>query len=190
MKADILNLSEEFCGACNMYHIQPVTALQFYVSKSTIYSTLVKKDDAAFALAKIVFQESCKLNDEKITMDGFKRISGIKYVRQIVKLINSKGSRQDKQTEYGAIIDNWYKDIKSFLPSKIIETSGEFTISLTKDFCILCDLFQNTPGKVLQHYVNYVSITKYFNSTEENSFVYATALFLQYPTIIEQVNYS
>jgi hypothetical protein len=187
---DALNISKEFGGACNMFNIHPLAALQFYISKMTVFSNLAKIDDITFSLATTVFDLSRHGNNRRKKMDDYKRITGIKNIKEVMKLIMGNESPEKKDQKYKNLINKWYKAIEPTLPPKIIETSSEFAVTLTKDFCVLCDLFQTTPIKVLQYYINHVSITEHINSTKKTPVVYATSFFLQYPPVIKQVNAS
>lgn len=185
----VLKLPKEFCGACNMFNIHPVTALQFYISQTTVFSNLAKIEDITFYLSTRIFDLSRHGNNRRKKMEEYKRLTGIKYIKEVMKIIMDNRSAEIKEQAYKNLINKWYKAIEATLPPKT-KTPNGFTIFLTKDFCILCDIFQTTPERVLQYYINHVSITKHINSTDKNPFTYATSFFLQYPPIIKQINAS
>jgi hypothetical protein len=187
---DVLNLSKEFCGACNMFNTHPLTALQFYISQTTVFSNLAKIEEVTFYLSTKIFDLSRHGNNQRKKMEDYKRLTSIKYIKEVMKIIMNNKSAEMKDRAYKNLINEWYKAIEATLPPKTIKTSNGFTIFLTKDFSILCDIFQTTPERVLQYYINHVSITEHINSTKKNPYTYATSFFLQYPPIIKQINAS
>lgn len=190
-KVSILNLCDDFCGACDSFYVQSVVALQFYINRMTVYTHLVKTDDKTLSLANTIFNQCLQREGRKENeMDESTRLSNVEYVRGVVKIIMSKDGRANKEKRYKVLIKQWYEVIKTALPPKTIETSGGFTVVLTSDFCILCNIFRCTPIEVLQYYINHVSMPKYIASTGKNPFVYATSFFLQYPSIVKQIDAS
>jgi hypothetical protein len=181
-----LELPEDFLLACKMFNIHPLEALQFYISKATVYSNLAKNDTPVYSLASTIFDQCLYSMTGRGKMGEFKRVVGVKYVKVVLKIIMSKIDAAKKEKTYKRAIEKWYAAIESEIPPKTISGPDDLIVLLTKDFCILCDIFRCTPLKVLQHYVNHISIPKYINSSSEGPVECATAFFLLYPPIIRQ----
>lgn len=187
-RACILRLPKDFCGACKMFQIDPLEAIQFYIGQTTVYASLVRSEDKIQSLASKIFAQCLRKKGEAYEkMDEHKRIAGIKYVKEVVRIIEGKYSRDEKMIMYKNTISRWHEAIEAKLPPKIVKTSSGHSISLTKDYCILSDVSQFTPSTLLQHYVNHVSLSKYINPTKDNPFEYATTFFLQYPPVNKRI---
>jgi len=61
-----------------------------------------------------------------------------------------------------------------------------FSIHLSPDFYILCDLFSCSPEEVLQYYVNHISLPLFADVSLDNPFGAATYFFIQYSDEDEQ----
>ena len=181
-----LELPEDFSSACKMFNIHPLEALQFYISRATVYSNLAKNDNLIDSLASTIFDQCRHSMTRKEKIDEFKRIVSIKYVKVVLKILMSKIDTAKKENNYKQAIEKWYSSIESRIPPKTIAGPDDLTVLLTKDFCILCDIYRCTPLTVLQHYVNHISIPTYINSSSKGPVECATAFFLQYPPIIRQ----
>lgn len=187
----ILYLPKDFCCACKTFQLDMLDAIQFYVSQATVYSSLVRSNDKIVLLASKIFTQCLeKIGQKYEKMDEYKRIAGIKYVKEIVRIIEGKYSQDEKTILYKDTISRWHGTIEAKLPSKVIKTSAGFSVLLTKDYCVLSDVFQLTPLTLLRHYINHVSLTKYADQTNDNPFEYATSFFLQYPEVIKQIDAS
>jgi len=55
-----------------------------------------------------------------------------------------------------------------------------FTVHLTPDFYILCELFSFTPEEVLQYYINHISLSVFEDQSAEELFLTATYFFGKY----------
>lgn len=189
MSDDIrLHLSEDFCAACKMFQIQSVEALQFYVSKTTIYHHLTRSDDMALLLAARIFDQYLEsIGGVQGMLNEFARITSIKYIKKVLKLIASRSKFDEREKKYKNLICEWYATLESSLPSKSIKTE-ECTVLLTKDFSILCNIFTCVPVKVLQYYIDHVSFQAYLNTATEYTLECATNFFLQYPPILKQID--
>jgi hypothetical protein len=182
-----LHLSQNFCEACKMFGILPKEALQFYIAKTTVYTNLCENRDFTLFLASSIFKQYQKCNKpvcDKIDPD--KREAGIKYVTAIAKLILEESDVLQKEKAYNRLIENWYAAIQSHLPEKIIYLTNGLRIDLGEDFRLLCNMFGYTPSKVLQHYVDQVSLPDYISSSK-TEFSNATTFFLQHPSILRQI---
>jgi hypothetical protein len=61
----------------------------------------------------------------------------------------------------------------------------EFTFQLSKDFWILCTLFQKPPQEVLQYYINHISVPLFMDVSIENPFGAATRFFILHSRLDE-----
>jgi hypothetical protein len=55
-----------------------------------------------------------------------------------------------------------------------------FTVHLTPDFYILCELFSFTPEEVLQYYINHISLSVFEDESAEELLLTATYFFGKY----------
>jgi hypothetical protein len=53
-----------------------------------------------------------------------------------------------------------------------------FSLELTKDFWILCTLFEKTPVEILQFYVDHISLTMFVDIVGNNPYGLATTFFM------------
>jgi hypothetical protein len=188
-KNEILQIPKDFSGACEIFNIQSIAALQFCISYMTVYLYLAKTYDRTIYLSSMILDTFLSQMKKRNKMDEYKRIVGIKYVREVLRLIMEEGN-PNKADQYNALINKWYDEIKDKLPENIVKTSDGLSLSMPNDFCILCDILRCSPVKLLQYYINHISLQSYMDATEENAFVYSTEFFLQYPPITKLINAS
>lgn len=63
-----------------------------------------------------------------------------------------------------------------------------FTLDLSKDFWILCTLFEKPPVDVLQYYINHISVPIFMDVSLENPFGLATHFFIQHSSLTEKTD--
>ena len=183
-----LELFTGFAGACRLFRIQPVEALQFFVSNVTLYAHLAGNCETIGAMANTVFNHYLQKTKRKTVLEKrYKYIMELEYVQQIMRMIRSRGTYRKKFQKYTSIVENWYAEIHKRLRPETIRISKEKLLMLPADFQVLCDLLQCDCMKVIQHYINHVSLEKYFYSKEEYIYTSATSFFLQYPPVKWQV---
>jgi hypothetical protein len=183
-----LHLPAPFYKACELFGIHPLEALQFFISKNTLYAHLVRPADTAHSLAASVFDQWLQSRGAVSgRMDEYHRLAGIKHVKELLALISAKAAPAEKEKQYRRLVKEWYASVERGLPSKTVQATGGLTVLLTRDFCLLCHLFRGRPLELLQYYAGRVSLPVYMKKAAPGDVVAATELFLQYCPVAGKV---
>ena len=158
---NLITVPLEFKVACTIYHITIQEALQIFIYYCTLYNALnsrynqyfdeanetifryldMKRSGTQFIIREEDEVQQCILAIVEEAADcGYDFVLGrrrsTKYVNRLFKLLGRK-----------------------FYPgSRTLYLDEETPLQLSKDFCVICELYGCHPAEFLEHYMNMISI--------------------------------
>lgn len=107
-----INMPSAFMSACEMFDIDPGTALQYFLEQISIYFHLTKRCNSPRSLASTIFNEYLK--DRGVTPEtNYKtRLLNIDCMKKVLSLISSEIHSSEKDVQYADLINQWYEALR------------------------------------------------------------------------------
>lgn len=156
-----LDFPEDFRAACLIHQLSHESLLQHFIDNMSICSSFLPPVEAYKACpVEVVHQYLDTLKESDTPAHtSTNRAHSIRFLRDIGAITQATGIRQKaKNVACNNVIERWYKtfDRKIVLSDHL--RVGEISLKLSKDFILLCEVFQVRPEEILQHFVNQISL--------------------------------
>lgn len=159
-----LEFPEDFRVACLIHHFRHEKLLQNFIDYVSICSSFCKPDRTSYRFAtRVIFQYLELSGTPPLPMkDVANRRHSVNYFRQAARLSTDPHLTQKQKSQYcNAIIKDWYEIVKPIVvPSGQLELNEDIHLTLSRDFHLLCEIFQIQPAAILQHFVNQICLPK------------------------------
>jgi hypothetical protein len=107
-----IDMPADFISACEMFGVEPQKALQYFLDQLSVYAHLSKRCDTPKSVATAIFNSFLERRDYNPEPDCAKREINIQYVREVIHLIRTKLSQEEKEKFSETIIAQWYEALQ------------------------------------------------------------------------------
>lgn len=154
----------EFKVACCLYKMDVAEVLQVFIDHVTIYDIINKTYHEGFSEACHCLIFCNKKKKARIVSKGMKKCREIflRNMRQIEILANMKrrGWKTTTKRSYTrCFVENIFDAMERLhAPSDIIYLNEFSCLKLSKDFCVLCEVYDCYPKEFLEYFMSYISV--------------------------------
>jgi hypothetical protein len=108
-----IDIPVDFIEACEIFGVEPQKALQYFLDHLSVYSHLTKRGDNPKSVASTIFNNYLERRGCNPEPDYAKRAINVHYVRKVVHLIQTRFSKEEKESFCEYIIAQWYQALQS-----------------------------------------------------------------------------
>lgn len=155
----------EFKVACSLYKVDATEVLQIFIDHVTVYDFMSKTYQQGFTEASQSLIYCIKKKGQpRIRSTAMKKCKELFWqnIHQIEILVNIKkrGWKTSMKRSYTrCFVENIFRAMERIhAPSDILYLDEYSTLTLTKDFCVLCEIYDCYPKELLEYFMGYVSV--------------------------------
>lgn len=157
-----LTFAEDFRAACVISGLTHESVLQHFIDQMSICNSLTCGKNVYQAFPVEVVYEYANIRGKPVLpmRNRVNHRRSIPYLRQVLGIHRASGiSRQAKRAACLAVTDSWYQALSPrVVRSQILYLNRGIRLTCSKDFVLLCELFEVRPLDILQYFTNQVSL--------------------------------
>ncbi|WP_158799429.1 hypothetical protein [Pedobacter sp. L105] len=164
-KNQLINIPLEFKVACSLYKIDVAEVLQIFIDHVTVYDFMNPDYHQGFTEAShsLIFCIK-KKGQTRIRSSAMKKCKelffrSIHQIEILVRLKKRGWKTATKRNYTRYFVENIFNAMERLhAPSDILYLDEYTTLKLSKDFCVLCELYDCYPKEFLEYFMGYISV--------------------------------
>lgn len=145
--------SEAFCAACRSCQLAPGFVLQNFANAVSVHGFLDPNAPSATYLASKIVLRFSKSHKPVVPIDALKRKRAIRNIRNILRVLQSFASNEQKEISNQRIIRNWYQANRLKGEETEFYLHNTLSIILPKGLLLECDILRCRPQDLLDYFM-------------------------------------
>lgn len=147
------DFSEAFCAACRSCQLAPDFVLQNFADAVSVHGFLDPNAVPATSLASKIVLCFSRTYKPVVPIDALKRKRAIRSIRNILRVLQSLASNEQKEISNQRIIGNWYQANRLKGEGTELYLHNTLSIILPKGLLLECDILRCRPQDLLDYFM-------------------------------------